>query len=167
MKLKQATIAFFTIGTAGVLMHFLYEWSGKNPLVGLFAPVNESIWEHLKLIFFPAAVWSAMAYFFSKKHYPNDIAATLIGIFGAMFTIVSAHYTYKGIIGRHIPAIDITLYFLSVIIFLALRGIVRANGFFSSKSAHFLSLIILIITAILFIVFSFYPPDIALFKPPQ
>ena len=33
----------------GTLMHFFYDWSGKNPVVALFAPYNESTWEHLKL----------------------------------------------------------------------------------------------------------------------
>ena len=38
---------------AGTLFHFIYEWSGFHPLAGLFAPVNESTWEHLKMLFFP------------------------------------------------------------------------------------------------------------------
>ena len=36
----------FTI-TAGTLLHFCYEWSGENPFVALFAPVSESVWEHV------------------------------------------------------------------------------------------------------------------------
>ncbi len=37
----------------GTLMHFMYNWSGKHPFAGLIAPVNESVWEHMKLLFFP------------------------------------------------------------------------------------------------------------------
>ena len=37
----------------GTLLHFLYEWTGYNYLVGFISPVNESTWEHLKLLFFP------------------------------------------------------------------------------------------------------------------
>lgn len=44
---------FFFISILGVLLHFTYEWSNDNPAVGLFSAVNESTWEHLKLIFFP------------------------------------------------------------------------------------------------------------------
>ena len=37
----------------GTLLHFTYEWSGENPIIALFSAVNESIWEHLKLAFYP------------------------------------------------------------------------------------------------------------------
>ena len=38
---------------AGTLLHFAYEYSMENPLVAMFAPVNESTWEHMKLLFWP------------------------------------------------------------------------------------------------------------------
>ncbi len=41
----------------GTLSHFLYGWSGSRVLVGLFAPVNESVWEHMKLLFFPMLLY--------------------------------------------------------------------------------------------------------------
>jgi hypothetical protein len=43
---------------AGTLLHFTYEWSGNNFWVGLFSPVNESTWEHMKLLFFPMLFYS-------------------------------------------------------------------------------------------------------------
>ena len=45
------TIIFAII--LGTLLHFTYKWSNKNMLVGAFSAVNESTWEHLKLLFFP------------------------------------------------------------------------------------------------------------------
>lgn len=38
-------------------LHFFYDWTGENTFIGLFAPINESIWEHLKLVFWPLLVW--------------------------------------------------------------------------------------------------------------
>ena len=35
----------------GTLLHFLYEWTGKSPLVAPFSGVNESTWEHMKLLY--------------------------------------------------------------------------------------------------------------------
>ena len=43
---------FFAIAL-GTLLHFTFEWSGNNPVVGIFSAVNESTWEHLKILFFP------------------------------------------------------------------------------------------------------------------
>lgn len=48
--------AVFTI-LLGSMLHFTFELSGGNPVVGVFSAVNESVWEHLKL-----AYWPALAY---------------------------------------------------------------------------------------------------------
>ena len=37
----------------GSLDHFMYELSGGNVFVGMWAPVSESVWEHLKIAFYP------------------------------------------------------------------------------------------------------------------
>ncbi len=41
----------------GFPMHYIYQWSCNSPIVGAIAPVNESIWEHLKLTFWPMLLW--------------------------------------------------------------------------------------------------------------
>ena len=58
--------AVFTIIT-GTLLHFVYEWSGESLFVGIFSPINESVWEHLKLLFFPMSVWILIGYFIFKR----------------------------------------------------------------------------------------------------
>ena len=40
----------------GTILHFLYEWSGDNKIIASFSAVNESTWEHLKLVFFPMLI---------------------------------------------------------------------------------------------------------------
>ena len=45
----------------GTLNHFLYFLSGQSPIIALFCPVNESVWEHLKLLYFPflfVSIWN-------------------------------------------------------------------------------------------------------------
>ena len=59
--------AVFTIIT-GTLLHFVYEWSGESLFVGIFSPINESVWEHLKLLFFPMSVWILIGYFIQNLH---------------------------------------------------------------------------------------------------
>ncbi|MFQ9054171.1 MAG: DUF6512 family protein [Oscillospiraceae bacterium] len=46
---------------AGNLLHFVYEWCGESPIAGGLASVNESTWEHMKLLTTPGscgASWS-------------------------------------------------------------------------------------------------------------
>ena len=56
--LKLEIIGFIFTSVLGTLMHFFYEWSNDNSIVGLFCPVNESPFEHLKLLFFPFLIWT-------------------------------------------------------------------------------------------------------------
>ena len=45
-------IVFFVALGLGVLLHFLYNWF-PIPLIGLFSTVKESLWEHIKILYFP------------------------------------------------------------------------------------------------------------------
>ena len=42
-------ISFLVISIVGALLHFVYEWSNHNNIISLFAAVNESTWEHIKM----------------------------------------------------------------------------------------------------------------------
>ena len=58
---KFTVIGILFVSVAGTLLHFVYDWSGQNPLVGFFAPVNESTWEHMKLLLFPMLLYGLIA----------------------------------------------------------------------------------------------------------
>ena len=101
-KLKYYTIAgtIFVIIT-GSLAHFVYEWSGKNFILGLFFPVSESTWEHMKLCFFPMLIYSLFMNKRLKDDYPCVTTALLSGILLGTFFIPVIFYTYSGILGSN------------------------------------------------------------------
>ena len=47
---------------AGNLLHFVYEWCGESPIAGVLASVNESTWEHMKLLTTPWVLWSIVEF---------------------------------------------------------------------------------------------------------
>ena len=49
---KKCILCWLAAAALGVLLHFLFDWF-PNPVTALFSPVRESIWEHVKLIYFP------------------------------------------------------------------------------------------------------------------
>ena len=50
IKLKTFEIvSTIFIIVSGILLHFLYDWSNNNTLVGIFSAINESTREHLKI----------------------------------------------------------------------------------------------------------------------
>ncbi len=55
---KNLLMGTVFVTVAGIISHFVYEWSGNNSLIGLFFPVNELTWEHMKLVFFPMLIYS-------------------------------------------------------------------------------------------------------------
>lgn len=62
----QGTALHFVLVAAflGTLNHFLYFLSGQSPIIALFCPVNESVWEHLKLLYFPflfVSIWEYLS----------------------------------------------------------------------------------------------------------
>lgn len=100
----------------GTLLHFFYEWSGNNPIVALFAPYDESTWEHLKLLFFPVLFYSLFQYQCIGKEYSGYITGRLAGIICGALLIIVVFYGYTAVLGHSVLWIDISLFYTSVIL---------------------------------------------------
>ena len=166
MKKNCALLEFLIIGIVGTLWHFIYEWSGDNAVVGIIAPVNESVWEHLKLLFFPTVIYSVIEYFIIKERPENYIAASTLGLFGGLLAIVAFFYTYTGILGYNVSALDILSFFIGLFTMLIIKKRILRKKTFCSKTAKYVSLFFIILTAVLFGFWSYNPPSIAIFTPP-
>ncbi len=146
----------------GVFLHFAYELSGENPIVGLFATVNESVWEHLKLIFFPMLVLSIWDMFHTQKNSLCFLPARTLGILAGMAFIVVAFYTITGILGFMVDWINILLYLLGMfIVFWVEKKLQHSCNTISVK----LAIVLWIFFIILFIIFTIAPPALGIFVP--
>jgi hypothetical protein len=147
----------------GTLLHFTFEWSHNNLVVGAFSAVNESTWEHLKLVFFPMLLTTIIGYFYTKSSISNYLCAKTQGILIAISFIIIFFYTYTGIIGTNFAILDIASFFVAVIL-----GEYYSYKKIKSHSScnNLVAIIILIILFLCFIIFTFAPPTIALFKAP-
>jgi hypothetical protein len=166
MKTRYNILAFIFIGVLGALSHFVYEFSGNNKLIGYFFATNESTWEHLKLLFFPTIIYSAIEYLFVRREIKNYIPAVVISVIIGMLSIVVLFYTYRGVIGKNIDFINILIYYLGLIISLTVKNKIVDSEILNSKSASLLFLIISLIIALFFFRFTYSPPTLAIFKPP-
>ena len=71
MSLKAIKIiGFFVIFLLCFPFHFLYDWL-PNSLFSIFFPVNESIWEHMKLIYTSFVFYGIFDYLLLKKNKIN------------------------------------------------------------------------------------------------
>jgi len=156
------------IAAAGI-MHFVYEWSGKLVPAGVFAPVNESVWEHLKMTFWPALIWCITGYVnISKKErlspsqwFFSCTTAQLI----YPLVIVSFYYAYTGALGIESLFLDILSLFLGVI-FGQLLALHIYNYAKTNRLHLYFSILVLILLAAAFTVFTFAPPRIPIFRDP-
>lgn len=161
---KFEVISTIFIMILGVILHFTYEWSNNNTLVGLFSPVNESIWEHLKLLYVPMFLTAIVGNFYYGKNHENYICAKTSGIIISMVFTVVTFYTYTGILGKIIDVLNIVLFFIAVILgqYIVLRQISLKKPCNKKRT-----MIVLILIGVLFIFFTFYPPNIGLFADPM
>lgn len=160
-KWKIISIVFSLV--VGTLLHFTYQWSGENAFVGLFSAVNESTWEHLKLAFFPMLFIAMVGYFLFGKETKNYIKGNAIGIIVAISFIIIFFYTYTGMIGKNFTIIDIGTFVVAVIL-----GECIAYKMINAKKTGNQKVCVGIIGVLLicFFVFTFSPPQIALFQDP-
>ena len=147
----------------GTLLHFTYQLSGRNEIVGLFSAVNESVWEHLKLLYFPMLLTIIIGYFYIGKKIPNFVCSKTIGIIVSLLFTVTFFYTYTGVLGYNIAIVDIMSFFVAVILgeYSAYKLIIEKNSC-NKKVAE----VVLIILFICFIVFTYNAPDLGIFKIP-
>lgn len=157
--------AVFTI-LLGTLLHFVFEWSGNSPAVGIIGAVNESTWEHLKLLFLPMFFYGIFEYFTYGKETDNFIPARAISILAGMFIIVASFYTYTGIIGRNFMILDIGTFLLGAVGAYFIGYKIIKSDILTSHIAQTIGTIILILLILSFAIFTFKPPKIGIFLDP-
>ena len=154
------------VGIFGTLNHFLFDFFNSNAFVGLFCPVNESVWEHLKLLYFPYLIWCGIEYFLLKCPH-NFFSSKLAGAVSGMAFIVIFFYTYGGVTGKESTFADILSFFIGAAISFTVSYEMIRNRKKSTRPNENFSISMLILIAALFFIFTFTPPLIPLFEDPQ
>lgn len=102
---------FWTLFFAGWIWHMLYAVTGFNDVVGLIAPVNESVWEHLKLGYGATLVLMLQdAWRSIRAAHTSSILGRAVAIVAMSIVIVAVFYSYTSIVGRSFVIVDIALY---------------------------------------------------------
>ena len=161
---KFCVIGFFVTVILGILSHFVYDWTGRGFLIGLFFPVNESTWEHMKLLFFPMFLFALVAGKRMERQYPCIYNAMFTGILAGLLMIPTLFYTYSGILGVRVDWVNIAVYVISVLA--AYLVVYRVTMTCKNKDAKVLR-IVMYALAVAFMIFTVYPPEIGLFQVPS
>ena len=157
-------VGFAVTSLLGTLLHFLYDFSGKAIWTAPFSGVNESTWEHMKLLFWPTFIFAIVQSFFQRER-KDFWCVKLRGILMGLILIPVLFYTYNGSIGTSPDFINIAIFFISAVI----AYLYETHLFYMEKQrcrAPKAALAVLCILALLFILFTFRTPKIPLFLDP-
>ena len=167
MNIKRWHIAgaIFTI-ILGTLLHFFYQWSGENPVIASFSPINESTWEHLKLLVTPILLFSVIEYFAYGKERKGFVMIRLLSILTGMFLIVASFYTYTALMGDNYLLLDIGTFVLGVLGSYVLSYVLLCKGLLESCLADIWGGIGIAVLIVCFLLITLDPPHMFLFQDP-
>ncbi len=157
-------IGFAVTSLLGTILHFLYEWTGENKFSAIFSGVNESTWEHMKLLFIPMFIFAAIQSFYFKDT-KCFWKIKLKGITLGMVLIPIIFCTYNGTIGRSPDWFNIAIFFISASAAYIFETKLFINKLYNCKYP-ILAFIIVSLIFILFVVFTFITPELMIFKDP-
>ena len=159
----QAAGFAFTV-VLGTLQHFLYGWTGGSRWVAPFAAVNESTWEHMKLLYFPMLLFAVVQSFYGRE-YPHFWCVKAVGTVTGLLLIPLLFYACNGAFGRSSGWVNIALFFVSAAgAFLLETHLFRRGG--GACSTPWMGGVLMAALGVLFVVFTFLPPPLPLFRDP-
>lgn len=157
---------FLFTGVLGTLLHFVYEWSGQSALAAWFSAVNESTWEHMKLLFVPLFLFSLVQVCLLGRNYPNLPAVRALSVLTGLILIPVLFYTYTGVLGRSINWVNIAIFFLADLGAFLLDFRLLRRGRLSHRWMQILGLAALWGLAFCFVWCTFHPLPLPLWRDP-
>ena len=155
---------FAVTSLGGTLLHFLYDWLGGALWIAPFSAVNESTFEHMKLLFWPMFIYAIIQSFFFRDR-ADFWCVKLRGILFGISLIPVIFYTYNGVVGKSPDWLNISMFFIAA----AASYIYETRQFNNKKvvcKSPKIAILLLCVIAALFVIFTFKPPRLELFRDP-
>ena len=167
--MKQRSILWQAAGFAavtfgGTILHFLYDWTGGSILVSPFSGVNESTWEHMKLLFWPLFLFALVQRPFFRDQ-ENYWCVKLAEILLGLVLIPVLFYTYNGVFGKSPDWVNIAIFYISAAAVFLLEWQLFKRDQLDCKRP-WLAFAAICLIGVLFVVFTFAPPQMPLFQDP-
>jgi len=159
---QAAGFAAVTLG--GTILHFLYNWTGGSILVAPFSGVNESTWEHMKLLFWPLFLFALVERMFFKNQ-KNYWCVKLAEILLGLLLIPVLFYTYNGVLGKSPDWINIAIFYITALLVFLFERWVFKNDWLQCRFPR-LAFAAICLIGVLFVMFTYSPPQIPLFQDP-
>jgi hypothetical protein len=155
------------VAILGTLLHFLYDWTGESPVFKPFSAIDESTWQHMKIMYFPMLIFGVVQWFFFRREYECYFVIKFVGILVGLTLIPVLFYTYNGAFGKSPDWLNITIFMVADLLAFAVEYMLfkRAEGG-CRKVWNILALVGIIAIGVMFVVFTYLPPNLPLFISP-
>ena len=105
-------VGFLWTAAVGTLLHFAYDWSGGSLVAAAFSAVNESTWEHMKLLFVPLVLFTVVQVVVLGRMYPDLLAVRAVTTLLGLALIPVLFYTYNGVFGKSPDWVNIGIFYV-------------------------------------------------------
>lgn len=156
---------FLFTSAAGTFLHFLFDLTGGSAVAALFSAVNESIWEHIKLIYYPMLIFALFQWRAWGKEAAGFWCVKLKGVLLAMVLIPALYYTYTGALGLSADWFNVTIFFVvaAAVFYMEMVQLRENRG---CRMPGWTAFALLLAIGALFVWFTFKTPRIPLFRDP-
>lgn len=148
---------------AGILSHFIYEWSGHNKIIAIFVPVNESVWEHIKMVMAPGFIWMFLEVMFIGFT-PNFLVAKATSMITMVSLVPVIFYFYFLIFKKEILILGILDFVFSVIVGQMVSYWILNSSFSFGNFEKYLSVLVLIVIFVFYVTKTVYPSKNLIFQ---
>ena len=151
------------VSVLGTLFHFLYDWTGKSIIVASFTAINESIFEHVKLVYFPLLLWTVIEVFIFKGEFKSFWYAKAKAFTVGLLLIPVLYYSYTGALGVYADWLNILIFFISgAVAFLVDTKALKDRCNRPLKENYYKAYVLIL--GVILIIFTFFPFDIPFFR---
>lgn len=161
MKYKNIIINTLGIFILSFLCHFLYDLL-PNFFTSIFFPVNESIWEHVKMLYSAGLFWSIIYYCFKKEN--NFFLRTYIRCMFLIIILLILYLPAYYIFGE-IMVLTIIILLATILITEIIMSILPLKKDY--KLLNIISLFLIILNYIIFTYLVYNPIKMDLFFDPE
>ena len=159
-------IGFAVTGLFGTLLHFVYEWTGGSRVAAAFSAVNESTWEHMKLLFIPFLVFTVVEFIVFSEAFRNFFAVKAASILLGLLAIPVFFYTLWGIFGKLPDWVNITIFFLADALLYFVSYRMLTDGRLRGGAMQLAGFVVLWLLLFAFVWCTYRPPHLPLFLDP-
>lgn len=157
---------FLFVSAVGTLLHFAYHWSGQSVIAAAFAAVNESTWEHMKILFVPYFVFTMVQFTAFAEPFRSFFACKAMGVLAGLVTIPLLFYTITGAIGPMPDWVNIGIFVLSAAVTYLTSYCLLVGGALRSGWQQVAGFAVFWILLFLFVYFTYRTPQLPIFRDP-